>query len=190
MAGMLELRRQFVHALFGIAVAALVLAIGREIAVIALTGFLFLGMLVINLELRKRKSFFSGLFRMFERERVAPGKGALNYAVGVLFLLAFAPSVSFAAGILLILGIADAFSTVVGVRLASRKRALFWNRAKSWEGLLAFVATGFLASFYFLGLEMALFYSVVLAVVEALDFGVDDNLLIPIAAILLNLAIA
>ena len=187
---MFELRRQFVHALFGIAVAALVLAAGLEIAVIALVGFLFLGMLAINLELRNRKSVFSKLFKNFERERVAPGKGALNYSVGALFLLAFAPSVSFAAGILLILGIADAFSTVAGVRLASRKHALFWNRAKSWEGLLAFVATGFIASFYFLGLEMALFYSVILAVVEALDFGVDDNLLIPIAAILLNLAIA
>jgi dolichol kinase len=189
MAGMLELRRQFVHALFGIAVAALVLAVGREFAVIALTGFLFLGMLAINLELRGRKSVFSGLFGKFERERVAPGKGALNYAVGALFLLAFAPSVSFAVGILLILAVADAFSTVVGVRLGSRKRALFWNRGKSWEGLLAFVVTGFIASFYFLGLPRALFYSVVLAVVEALDFGVDDNLLIPVAAILLNFAI-
>lgn len=186
---MLELRRQFVHALFGITVVALLLTLGRENALVALTGFLFLGMLAINLELRNRKSVFSALFGIFERKNDEPGKGALNYSVGALFLLAFAPSVSFAAGVLLMLAVADAFSTVVGVRAGARKRALFWNRSKSWDGLLAFVVTGFLASFYFLGLEAALFYSVVLAVVEALDFGVDDNLLIPIATILLKLAI-
>ncbi len=196
----LELHRQFVHALFGIVVAALALAAGRENALVALTGFLFLGMLAINVELRGRKSVFSVLFKQFERERVAPGKGALNFAVGALFLLAFSPSVSFAVGVLLILGVADAFSTIVGSRATTssgsgggggaRKHALFWNSGKSWEGLIAFIVTGFPASFYFLGLASALLYSVFLAIVESLDFGVDDNILIPVAAILLNSSLA
>ncbi len=194
----LELRRQFVHVLFGVFVAALALAVGRENALVALTGFVFLGMLAINVELRGRKSVrksvFSVLFKQFERERVAPGKGALNFAVGALFLLAFSVSVSFAVGALLILGVADAFSTIVGSRVGggggARKHALFWNSSKSWEGLIAFVVTGFLASFYFLGFASALFYSVFLAFVESLDFGVDDNILIPVAAILLNSVLA
>lgn len=181
-----ELSRQIVHMIFG---AVLILAagyIGQQNTVILLALILALGLLLVQLKLERRKVPIIDLFLgELDRKENIPARGGITYVAGLLFAFA-AMDFTFALGITAILAFGDGFSTVIGL---SGKNKLPFNKKKTVEGVLAFVIAGTASSMPFIGVESALAYSIFLGLVEAVDFGVDDNILIPLAASVIKTAL-
>ena len=180
-----ELKRQVLHVAFGASVIAAALLFGEAAFKAYLAACFLFGSLLITLEMLGFKALFSHrLFEAFERKTAEiPGKGALFFVVGSLFLAAFSPSLEFALAVIAILGFGDGLATAIGVR---GMRRLPFNEKKSWEGAAAFVVAGFIGASLFIGARRALPYAFLLGIVEAIDSPTDDNLLIPLTAILLN----
>ncbi len=178
-----ELKRQASHIVFGVAVIAIALAFGREAALAALLASLASGIVIMQFAACGVRFFpIDWALRVFERKNAKPGWGALNFVVGALFALSFSQSLAFGCAVIAILAFGDAFSTLIGLAFGFTRA----HGAKSWEGFAGFVGAAFIASFALVGWQAALFYSVVLGFVELVDFKVNDNLLIPIVAVMLR----
>jgi len=181
----LEFRRQVLHVLFG----ASAIGVGLFFGALALKACLFAcvlaGAALITLQmLGVRVPLSHRMFELFERKTAEmPGKGALLFVVGTFFLACFSPSLEFTLAVIGILGFGDEFATIVGV---NGMHPLPFNKKKSWEGTLAFFAAGFASSAFFVGVPQALTYTILLGLVEAADSPADDNLLIPLTAIILK----
>ncbi|VVB68208.1 Uncharacterised protein [Candidatus Norongarragalina meridionalis] len=183
-----ETKRQAAHMAFG----ALLVGIGVLFGENALVAFLFAclvgGLALLNWHrLGGRNKLVNGILDSFERRFIEfPGKGALMYVVGALFLVTFSQNLQFALAMICALAFGDGFATIIGVR---GMHPLAWNKSKSAEGLAAFIVASVASASLFVPFNTALFFSVILAVVEAIDFPVDDNLLIPAVAVLLKLGV-
>ncbi|MBU1197649.1 phosphatase PAP2 family protein [Candidatus Micrarchaeota archaeon] len=184
-----EWKRQAFHAAFGIAVIALVFVLEWETVLLLLIAGLFFGGITLNASMLKiNTSIIDRLVHLFERKSAPfPGKGAFYYLTGVLVLLTFSRTLEFGLAGIAILAIADALSTLIGIHLG--KHALAWNPSKSREGLIAFFVSGTVVAFPFIGITSLLF-AIVLAFVETIDFHLDDNLLISVAAVVLSFLLA
>ncbi len=188
-----EVGRQLIHIFIGFAIIALLLWVGKDgqdslfATEMLLLGLLFSGMLLINAKmLGLGIGPFEWVIRRFERrEALFPGRGALLYLVGGLLIISFIyvrePATGLA--VIAIFATGDGFSTIFGRRFGKNK--LPWNVHKSWEGMAAFFVSSSIVAYPFIGL-MAIPYSAALSVIETLDFQIDDNLLLPLAAIALN----
>lgn len=109
------------------------------------------------------------------RMAVAP----LTLAAGVLLSLALFPSqVAYAA--ILIVAVADSAASLVGINLGTTR--LPYNRRKTVEGTLASLGAGVACALLYLPLWPALAAAAFGALIESLDFGAWDNLLLPIVA--------
>jgi len=180
-----EEHRQLAHVAAGLAVILLVVFIGKQEALLALIALISAGMLFGTLKLL---GFTLGplehLLEQFERKKtLMPFQGAIMFAVGSLFALTFAPTLSFGVAAIAILAFGDGFATYFGIKGTTK---VHWNPRKTWRGLFAFAIAGGLAAAPFIGLA-AFGYSTVLAFVESVDVGVDDNLVIPVAAVVVKL---
>lgn len=116
-----------------------------------------------------------------ERTGSAFGAGAIYMAVGTMLILGSVPNYYYAIVALSALLICDAVATIVGIHGTHK---LPYNREKTMEGTLAYfvvlVAIGFpLISYY------SIIFAAVLAALESVIQSVDDNIAIPIAAIVL-----
>jgi len=159
------------------------LAVGREPLISFLGVLLFLGFVFVQLKLNGFKNGFAEhLLDQFDRNEKLPARGGLAYVAGTLFLVS-AVDLNFALGVIAILAFGDGFATLIGM---SGKHKLPINKRKTWEGTLAFALVSIAASMYFLGPANAVLYSVVFAIIEAVDLKVDDNLLIPFAGVILK----
>lgn len=180
----MELRRQALHVLFGAATIATALAFGMPFATTLLAVALTIGLLGVGLVmLGYPVPFAREILQAFERKKVMPGKGAMHYAAGCLLLMTFAPA-NFALAMIAVLAFGDGTSTVIGKFWGKNK--LPWNSRKSWLGTATFFAFGAVSSAFFIPVEQALAYSLVLALIETVPADVDDNLLIPVAALALQ----
>ncbi|MBI5229298.1 hypothetical protein HY991_04250 [Candidatus Micrarchaeota archaeon] len=182
--GFSEDARQFLHIAFGIFIIGVLYFLGKQFTLLFLLAFICFSLLIINLRLIRVENPFDFIFNRLERRGHFPGKGALFYLVGLLFLVSFSFSPTFERGTIAILAVGDGASTLFGRR---GKNPLSWNPKKTVEGLAAFLLFGFISSFYFFGILGAALCSLVLGLVETLDLGIDDNLSIPIAAVVLSL---
>jgi len=163
-----------------------VVLFGKDFALAALFSLFCVFLLMVSWSMvGRRNHLFDLLMRRFERKVDMPGKGALMYAVGAMFLLTFSSSLAFALAAIGILAFGDAISTMVGIR---GKRRLPWNAKKTWEGLAGFVIVSAIVAFPLIG-WIGVAYGVVLGVVETLPTDLDDNLLISVCAVLLNLVL-
>lgn len=181
----MEFKRQVFHALFGASMILVGQALGLTSLILYLFACFFIGLILITLQMRgfKIPISYSLLTTLGRKTAEIPGKGALYFIIGALILSTFSRDINFILGVLAILSFGDAFATIVGVRGRYR---LPWNHAKSFEGTIAFFTVGFVSSTLFLGVQAAFTYSLLLALVEAIDSPTDDNLLIPLTAILLR----
>lgn len=177
----LELRRKLLHSFFGLMLISILFYFGREILIIFLISLLLLGSMMIMQRLKGNRIPVAEWFEdTFERKNVMfPGYGAFWYAVGTLLLaLCLGDASEIAAGIL-ILALGDSAATIFGI---NSPHTLPYNRNKTLEGSLAFVIFS-LPSCFFIG-WMGLPLVLLAAIAESLPVPCDDNLLIPIAAIL------
>jgi dolichol kinase len=120
------------------------------------------------------------LERKFERKNVRfPGYGAFWYVVGALLVAILLSNAHEIDAAIVALAAGDSAATIFGIL---GTHPLPYNRRKTMEGSLAFFIFS-LTAFLFVG-WMGIALAAITAIVESLATPVDDNLLIPVAAIL------
>jgi dolichol kinase len=110
--------------------------------------------------------------------------GAVTFALGSLITFWIFGAVIFRIAIL-VLAVGDSFSSLVGMHYGSHK--LFYNKDKSWEGLLAGTVTSFAACLFLVQPHIALIAAVCGMLIESAPIDFDDNLTIPFSVSLIML---
>ncbi len=176
-----ELRRKLFHFFFGLFLIFILIYSGRINLIIFQSFVLIFGSIMIVLMQKGRNIPITGwLEETFERENVRfPGYGAFWYVVGALLLALFLGSTDEIAAAIVALAAGDSAATIFGVR---GRHPLPHNPRKTVEGSIAFFVFTLPACLFVGWIGIAL--AALAAVVESLDTPVDDNLLIPITAIL------
>ena len=176
-----ELRRKLFHFFFGLFLIFILIYSGRMNLIIFLSVFLALGCIMIVLMRKGWKIPVADWFEeTFERENVRfPGYGAFWYVVGALLLALFLGSADEIAAAIVALAAGDSAATIFGIR---GRHPLHHNPRKTREGSIAFFVFTLPACLFvgWIGVMLA----AMAAIVESLDTPVDDNLLIPVTAIL------
>ncbi len=174
--------RQAVHLLIGIAAVFVVQFIGFNSALLLMAAVFLGGLFIANFKLLGGKvKLVDQFLQLVDREVAIPGQGAMYYAAGILLLLTFARPLDFALAVVVLHAAGDAVATLVGIRF---KSPLPWNKNKSWHGFVAFIIAGVFTAQFFIPFHQAIVYSFILAVVESLAIAFDDNLSVPVAALL------
>jgi dolichol kinase len=170
--------------LAGLLVVASVFVAGFQLTLLFLLAVLCAGFALSTVKaLGGSIGVFDEALKQLERGGVMPFHGALAFVAGALFALTFSPDRAFGLGVVMILAFGDGFSTLVG--LTGRTR-LPWNKKKTWRGLLAFTLAGGIASLAFMSVA-GLGYALICGLVESVDAGLDDNILVPVAAVALKI---
>jgi len=175
----LELRRQFMHFLFGSAIIALVTFLEVQKSLFVLIT-LFITGLVFSFAIKKGAKIpvISAIVKKVERnyEKHLPGKGALLFFLGAIITIILFQEKTIVLGALCTVVYGDSASTVFGKKFG--KHIIAGKR--TWEGTIA----GFLAALFFLSflfpLQIAIITALIGMLAELLPF--DDNFTIPIAA--------
>lgn len=151
-----------------------------------LIGILILGYTFSQLCRKFRVPIASWVMDNFEREEYRkkfPGKGPILFMLGSIFVIYFFP-LKIALASMLMLSVGDALSHIFG-KLLSKKT---YKYLKSVEGTLVGIVFSFLGALFFVDVALALWGSVIAMGLEGFDFGLDDNLYIPIiAAVVMSL---
>ncbi|MFH1443449.1 MAG: phosphatase PAP2 family protein [Candidatus Micrarchaeota archaeon] len=190
-----EIGRQLIHIIAGFGFIWLLYwlssspgidAFGVSQVEMILLAVLMWGLIIINMKmLGMNIGPLESVLKKYDRKNeLFPGRGPLLYLVGVLLIISFSKDYAFIPGALAIFAAGDGFSTLIGRKYG--RNTLPWNKYKTWEGMVAFFVTASIASYFFIG-TIGLVYSAFLAVVETLDFHVDDNLLIPMFAMAIHI---
>ncbi|MFH1780383.1 MAG: hypothetical protein ABH803_04590 [Candidatus Micrarchaeota archaeon] len=178
---MVELHRQLFHIFSGLTLVFIGALIGKTAFLLFLVSLFLLALLLSNfVVIGFENKLVSFLMHNFDRRDVLPFKGAITYLLGALFAVSMINPFELGLTIIVVLAVGDGFSTLVGYFKGENK--LPWNEKKSFEGLAAFVITSFLVLVLLVSWQQAVFYSVLLGLVESVDWQVDDNLSIPAAA--------
>lgn len=176
----LELRRKLFHSLVGLILIFILFYFGRMILVICLSFLLLIGSIMILWRLHGNRIPIADWFeKTFERKNAKfPGYGAFWYVVGALVLVAFLTNTNQIAATILTLALGDSAATIFGIR---GTHALPYNRCKTFEGSLAFLIFSIPCCLFvgLIGLPLAL----LTAIAETLPVPIDDNLLIPLTAL-------
>ena len=175
--------RRLFHMGTGVAIAAFVSVFGPDspISVVTLGGALAGALLLDWIRLRSRVAntvffrWFSALASPREARKLA---SSTWFLLGALAVLVIAPGRWFAPAVL-VLAVADPAASVVGRT---------WGRHRlgkgSWEGTGAFYVVAVAVLTPFAGLQAALIAAAVVAALEVLPSGIDDNLTVPLATAL------
>lgn len=194
----LERRRDIFQIVIGAIVIAVMLLFTSTDAYYIVFALILAGYFIGNIMTSNR--YHSKFLESFERKGTVFGVGAVYMAIGALLIFgllgsrsALTLSVPYINGMLQVplynfiivmleaLLICDALATIVGIR---GKRRFPLNKSKSWEGFAAYAVSLALLGFPFIGFYSVLF-GVVLALVESMSDRIDDNIAIPVAAIIL-----
>ncbi|MDD3856456.1 MAG: phosphatidate cytidylyltransferase [Methanoculleus sp.] len=174
-----ESLRQIVHLTFGLGIAGFILLFDRDIVLSVLMLALFVGFILSDAISRGYTiPVVSSIIAGLERRDAVPGKGALFFALGALFCIAFfAKEIAFVG--LVALSLLDSVTTLAGLRFG---RTRIYNN-KSLEGTLAgFVVTA--AVLCFLAPPGIALATAAAAAIAELVSPVDDNLVVPVVACL------
>ena len=174
----LEFRRQLLHMSFGIFLI-IMLYLGW-FNVYHLIGILVLGYTCSQLCKRFRVPVASWVMDRFERKeyrKTFPGKGPIFFMIGSILVVYFFP-LKIALASMLMLSVGDGVSHIFG-KLLSKKT---YKHLKSVEGTIVGIVFSFLGALIFVDVALALWGSIIAMGLEGFDFGLDDNLYIPIVA--------
>lgn len=175
----LELRRQLLHILFGL---FLVVMLSKGLFTVShLVVILVLGLVLSYLCKQYYVPLASWVMDHFEREenrKTFPGKGPILFVIGSIIVVSLFP-LTIALASMMILTVGDALSHIFG-KLLSRKA---YATLKSVEGTLIGILSGFVVALVFVDNAAVAFVGAFTAMAfEGVNFGVDDNLWIPIIA--------
>ncbi len=177
--------RQAAHLGVGVAAVLIVMYVGFNSALFFMSIIFLIGLLLVNLKMLGGKfKPIDYLLELADRNTAIPAQGAMFFAAGIMLLLVYARPLEFALAMIMLHAVGDAFATVIGVRF---KSPLPWNKSKSWAGLIAFICLGLLAAQFFIPFQRAFLYAFFLGIVESLPLPIDDNVSVPIAALILSL---
>ncbi len=180
-----EVRRQFLHVLFGSIFIALVVLVGTQHTLTVLGLGLLIGVI---------SSYFIGrgfelpllipIVQRVERghETGIPGKGALIFFMGAIVLMLLFREQAIVAGALTVAVFGDAASTLFGIKFGKHRIA----GKKTLEGTIG----GIIVSALFLGVLFELWIAIAAAIagMAAELLPMDDSISIPLAtAIVLTL---
>jgi len=187
---MLEIRRRLIHISFGVLViiALSVWGSGKfEYVEGALLATFIVGLWIVDQKLKKRKlPVIDFMLEMLDRPHAMPAYGAFWYGMGILLLLSFIRNMDYMLAGIAILALGDGASTLVGMNGDIR---LFYNKKKTLEGTAAFFIVSCLASYPFIG-SAGIALSFLCSVAESIDWGLDDNFIIPLTCLLFYLLFA
>ena len=179
-----ERSRQAIHASMGLLLCSMIWFLGIETTLYFVLLGTCIGILIIHLTLIGIN--LPGIHKLldrFERKGVMPGEGSMYYAFGVLFALGLLRSnPASAISVILILALGDGLATYVGKCCGNHK--LPWNRNKTVEGSIGFVA-GATSALLVLPLPATILIVVLATVVESLPIRLDDNITLPVVTSLL-----
>jgi dolichol kinase len=175
----MELNRQLLHIILGLAALAVLIVFGKNALTAVLFFVLIIGLLLINRAYFNQIIWPAGWFiENFERNDVRfPGWGSACYATGMLILSSFLADPNMIAAGIIIIGVGDGLSTIIGLRFGKTK--LPYNKSKSLEGSAAFFVSSLLG-YAFVG-PLIFPAAFIAMLVESLPLPMDDNLTIPIA---------
>jgi len=184
---MLEIRRRLIHISFGVLAVLALSLLGSdrfEFVEGALLACFLVGLWIIDQKLKKRKlPIVDSMLETFERPHALPAYGAFWYGMGILLLLSFVRDMNYIAAGIAILALGDGASTLVGM---NGNRRIFYNKKKTLEGTAAFFIVSSLASYPFLG-TAGVGLSLLCSIAESIDWGVDDNFVIPLTCLVFYL---
>lgn len=182
----LELRRQMLHAVFGLSVAVIIWLMPRLEAGLIISGGMIIGVLLSWYYIRTRQGFLHRVLLLFERKRdleAFPGKGPIMMLAGALAVTVLMPKM-IALPAVLVVALSDAAATAFGI-LIGRHRYRH-NPRKSLEGSLAFFVIACAITYAFASALITMFVCFVVTVAESTDIGfrkhatLDDNLVVPL----------
>jgi dolichol kinase len=179
-----EYARKGTHILFGIGIAAVILLLGRDLALPVLLASLLGGFVLSDSIARgHRIPLISRLVEDLERPGVLPGKGAILFVFSSTFCLFFFPDPVVIPAVLT-LAVLDGVSAMAG-QYAGRHR--IWNN-KSSEGTVAGITVTAAVLLVLIAPLQALATAIIAGLIELVS-PVDDNLVIPPAVCLLLTAL-
>jgi phytol kinase len=186
---MLELRRRLIHISFGLLLIAVLSVWGAnryEYIEGALLALFIVGLWVVDWKLKKRKlPVVDYILEIFERPHALPAYGAFWYGMGVLLLVSFIRNIYYVQAGIAILAIGDGVATLVGM---SGRMRIFYNPDKTVEGTAAFFIASSIFAYIFIG-STGILLSFICALAESVDWGVDDNFIIPLTCVLFYLLV-
>ena len=180
----LEIKRQIMHIIFGIAIVFL-LNYNLINATYLFILFIF-GLILSFLSTKIKIPVIYQFLKTFDREKDIekfPGKGAIFYVLGAFIVVLIFPK-EIALASIMILAFGDSVSRLVGPY--GYLKHPFHNE-KFFEGVIAGALAGFIGALFFVSWLLALIASSVSMLIEGIDleikkFKIDDNLMIPIVA--------
>jgi dolichol kinase len=186
---MLEIRRRLIHISVGLVIIAALSIWGAgnyEYMEGILLAMFIGGLWIIDQKLKKRKlPVIDYMLEMFERPHALPAYGAFWYGMGVLLLLSFIGDMNYIRAGIAVLAVGDGIATLAG---RSGTRRIFYNPDKTIEGTAAFFIASSLAAYIFIG-NAGIALSLLCSLAESVNWGVDDNFIIPLTCVLFYLLV-
>ncbi len=181
----LEIRRDVIQIIFGIALISAFYLLNTMLADVILLFVIILGVFVVNVSKDGRLKSLSKTMYYFERRNTALGLGALWLALGALIAVSFlaTPYVIVIFGAIFI---GDSAATIVGVSYKSAR--LPHNSGKSVAGSLVYFLTTFIIGYIVIG-PLAIPIAFIAALVESLPWKLDDNFAVSIVLVAIILAV-
>jgi dolichol kinase len=119
-----------------------------------------------------------GWLKKVGRVGETPGEGPLYNALGILFALGLLRSNPLAAvAVILMFGLGDGLATYTGTTYG--KHRLPWNKNKTMEGTLGFMA-GAMCALLIMPVSATLLVAALAAIVESLPLKLNDNITLPV----------
>ena len=177
---MQELARKFIHVIFGLGIAGIVLVLDHTSAMSVLAGGLLFGLILVDLILRGYTlPVISAVVNYVDRNDPLPGKGALYFVGSALTCVILFP-VAVVVPALVSFAVLDGVATIAGIRFG---RTRIYN-GKSLEGTVTGICVTFLVLLMFISIQGALIVAVIAGIIEMFS-PVDDNLVVPISICIL-----
>jgi len=178
----LEIKRQILHIILGLAI---IILLNFNLINATILFVIFVVGLILSLSSRKFNiPLIHNFLKIFDREKDLkefPGKGAVFYFLGASLVIFLFPR-DIALASIIILAFGDSVSRLVGPY--GYLKHPFHNE-KFFEGVIAGALVSFLGALIFVSWILALAGAVISMLLEGLDlrikdFKIDDNLSIPI----------
>lgn len=179
-----ERARKAAHVLSNLSACLSIWILGLQTTAYLVLLALFVGILVMHLTIMGIKvPGIEGWLKKVGRVGETPGEGPLYNALGILFALGMLRSNPTAAiAVILMFGLGDGFATYIGTTHGKHK--LPWNKNKTMEGTLGFMA-GAMCAIFIMPVPAIILGAVLGAIVESLPLKLNDNITLPVILSLL-----